>query len=275
MPQRPLLLLQNSLSVWQELQTQLLQTLSPTQQKDWEHWSRRISGEKAHLAMLSTRYRRGKIPITRKEAKINDKNWDQFVNSYMLWEVEDHARECRYNPQTRQKLIKIGCGTGLGVGYFEEAIRFLDLEAYDWLQVALEYCEKALASFIREHGINENKLLRIGEASQVCQNLDPSSTAIVEMFRVEEHMSEEDAALALQGAGRILNYPGSRVILGGARKGERNDNSPVETCHHRDTQFLLDSIQSGTDREVIIYREKVYRGDIDKDITLHTFRAKP
>jgi len=267
------IVLQNNFLLEQE--QALVQTLTPEQLKNWKHWGARLSRKKAWCAMLSKQYRDGKKPISKKAARANDRNWTRFINWYMSWEVEDIARlePLCLDLRSRPRLVKIGAGVGLGVDYLKDATKILNLEVYDWKASALKYVEKALRSVIREYGLDEEKLLRIGEASQVCQELD-TSVRMLELVRVDEHMSDEDAATMFQGAGHILQDPRNRVIVTGARSGEVNDVVGVETCHHRDKNFPLEHLQIGADRELYVYRRRTFR-DIEKEFTFDTIRARP
>jgi hypothetical protein len=259
-------LLQNPLL---EQELELFQQLTEEQKRNFNHWKDRLSKKNAWKAMLSRQYRNGEIKITKGEARENDKKFSQVVDRYMGWEIEDFRRKLCYkpaNPGNRKRLVKIGAGTGLGLGYCSEALIHMDLEIYDWQASA----EKKLEATILEFGLDERKIFHIREGSQVCQTLD-TAVGILEMIRVDEHMSDEDAALMYQGAGQILLDPENKVITCRAVKSDHNDKVGTETCHHRDKDFALYNLRIGAkNRPVREYRYLVF-SDIEKEFRLSTY----
>lgn len=257
------------------LEAEILTTLSPEQKKHYIHWRSRLSPPNALLAMLSSQYRTGKIPITRKEAKENDRKFGNSIDGYCGWEYEDWRRERMYRngPNHPSHIVSIGVGTGLGLSHFIIAVaEGMIPEVYDWNPIALEYARKVLKPVFENYPVSERDTLRLGEASKICRELG-KEVAILEMFRLIEHMSEEDATETLQGAGKILRDPRNRICVGGALEGKVNRMVSTETCIHFPRDFIFDNIQIGAGVPIYVYRERNYR-DIEKEFTFQTFRSK-
>jgi hypothetical protein len=253
----------------------LIQSLSPRQRELFNHWRDRLSPNKSWKSMLSKAYRLGNIPIKKEEAQRNDEQFGRFVDYYMNpivkgW-LKTRPPTYRIHPD---RIVHVGVGTGLGMDYLKLAANHeAAIEVYDWCPRALGYAEKALRSTIRKNGLDEHSVLRLGEASQVCSSLD-TSVVILQIIRVIEHMPEEDAARALQGAGQILMNPRSCVVIGDAMKDEWNDRKDRETCTHYPETFYLDNLRIGAKRPLEWESRRRMHRDIEKVFTFLTIRAK-
>ncbi len=252
----------------------LTESLTPEQLKNWIHWRQRLAPKNAWKSMLSTKYRNGAVPISKEEARANDERFGTFTDWLMKNEIESYLREnaTKHRSVGDRRVVQIGAGTGLGLKCYDKLLeKGVSLEIYDWSARALWNAEKALRPLVKKHGLNERKVLLIGEAAAVCQSLD-RSVAILQIVRVIEHMKEADAIRALVGAGQILSDSMNRIIIGDAMEGEWNNTTEVETCTHYPRSFFMEHIRRGAGRPVFVAKKRMYR-DVEKVFTFLTFRS--
>jgi len=252
----------------------MLEKLNRQQRDLYEHWKKRLT-ENPHLSMLSKQYRWGAVPISVEDARINDQRFGAAIDDFMNAELDIwcRSRTLAGNPANYpNKIVCIGAGNGLGLNHCIRAVELgMKIEVWDWLQEALDYAEAALKPIFGRR-VKKDDVLKIGEATEVCSNLD-RQTAFVELFRLVEHLPENDARKTLQGAGSVLRSSRTRVMIGDAFYDEQNVRLPAETCRHYQFSFVTENLEIGAGCPIELVEAEPFH-DIEKLFDLFAFRRK-
>jgi len=251
----------------QQFRAEQAQELALTPEQLWaqDKWQGRLTTGSKWKQMLPTGYRDGETRISIQAAKRSEKATGKWMSEQKLQTVINFWQENKHSVKLARGLcVEIGLGTWRGYGHIKWAIRSgLTPIFYDWAEQALINARRGLGRSLGLHPTSPiiHRMVKLGEAKQICQALDPDKVRIFIASTLLEHLGyglkDEGERMRLiitviQDIGRLLTNPSNQVLIintpphGGARLGSIALPNP----------FILEHLEIGAKRKLWVpYQE--------------------